>query len=816
MFMMDSVSNQGGFVWNYLPDRSRRWGEMEAKPTMVWLQSPGTPDVGLMLLRAYKVTGDDYYYHSARKVADVLIKGQLPCGGWNYMFDLDGDDSLRQWYSTIGQSAWRLEEFQHYYGNATFDDEGTANAGEFLLRLSLVEKAKGEETKSVRKALDRYISFVLESQYDNGGWPQRYPLMYDHPFRGKADYTHFITLNDDVLLKNIEFLKLCRDMLGMTELQPRIRKAMLLLPQLQQPLPYAGWSDQYTLDMKPAHARSYEPRAVNTATTQKIILKCLDFYRETGDTTFVVRLPEAIRFLQSQKLPQQDVAKWEHHAKEEGMALMPRFLDPDAGKPLYVHRRGSNVYNGEYYTDEELSGTIAHYSSAAWINTDRLWEAYRLRDSSLAHQSPHHWEMPQRSVEQIMEDFKDGRWISPLRQISNPYLPIPDDKTKEKSFTTQYAQTMVGDEYDTSPYTPDTPVYGISTATWLRNMASLLGAVENDTTFHLYTIHSANSGTIHSTNSAGAPTSLETSIRQTHEPSISVEVTNYGARIVSLNVITPNGKTQDIVLGFDSLSHYKRIKQNFGAVVGRYIGRMRLPDGTRISHGGKPGFANRFFHLIAQTDSSLTLRYISPDGESGFQGELVLDVAYTITDDSTLRIDYTATTTKPTHLNISNHSFFNLTGNHGNKILDEQLYLNADSIVEFNADKNVTGRILAVDDDFDFLKMRKIDHGYDHCYKLSSHNLSEPAAVLTDNETKLQLSVYTTEPGIQVYTANGHKGNIIGKNGIYYPQHNAICLETMHFPDTPNQPHFPSTKLLPGETFHSSTIFKVSSTLSRD
>ena len=482
-FMMDSISNNGGFVWSYLPDKSRMWGEMEAKPSMVWLQSPGTPDVGLMLLHAYRATDDRYYLDAACRVANVLIKGQLACGGWNYMFDLDGEESLKQWYSTIGKSAWRLEEFQHYYGNATFDDEGTANAGEFLLQLSLLT-TNHSDVPQLKQALDRYIAFVLESQYDNGGWPQRFPLMYDHPFRGKEDYTHFVTLNDEVLLKNIEFLKLCRDKLGMIELQPRIDKAMHLLPKLQQPLPLAGWGDQYTMDLKPAHARSYEPRAINTATTQKVILKCLDFFRETGDSAFIVRLPEAIRFLESQRLPQSDVSKWGRPAREEGAALMPRFIDPETGCPLYVHRRGSNVYNGEYYTNEDISGTIAHYSSAAWINTDRLWEELKtvgepMNDTEKQRLSG--WRMPEPSVSQIISDFKEnGKWLSPLRQISNPYKPVDINLTTDDADDMRYAQTMVGDEYDTSPFTPDTPVLGISTSTWLRNMRLLIKDLETN------------------------------------------------------------------------------------------------------------------------------------------------------------------------------------------------------------------------------------------------------------------------------------------------------------------------------------------------
>ena len=154
-YMMDSLSCRGGFVWNYLPDHSRRWGEMEAYPTMIWMQSPSTPEVGHLLLDAYHTTGDEYYYEQACKVAGALIAAQKPCGGWNYMHDFAGEKSAQKWYSTIGRQAWRLEEFQHYYGNATFDDEATANSAEFMLRIYMEKK-----DKVFGKSLDKAIKFV--------------------------------------------------------------------------------------------------------------------------------------------------------------------------------------------------------------------------------------------------------------------------------------------------------------------------------------------------------------------------------------------------------------------------------------------------------------------------------------------------------------------------------------------------------------------------------------------------------------------------------------------------------------------------------
>lgn len=323
---------------------------------------------------------------------------------------------------------------------------------------------------------------------------------------------------------------------------------------------------------------------------------------------------------------------------------------------------------------------------------------------------------------------------------------------------------------------------------------------------------------------------------------MTMAATNWGARIQSLKV-----DGTDVVLGFDTLEHYQSIKQNFGAVVGRYIGRiiggtyvldgdtahLQLQASGDCGHGGNPNFAGRMWSLVpgSLTDTTMTLRYVSPDGENGFPGELTLLTTYTLTDNA-LRIDYQARTTKPTVLNPSNHSFFNLTGDLSADVLNELLWINGDSIALYNDQKKVTGQLGAVDGTaFDFRTPHAIGDsidadnfqlgvtgGYDHCYQLNHYLqaaadkrdgslLATPVATLQDTTTGLTMTVSTTEPAMQIYTANGHKGNILGKEGKAYPRRNAICFETMHFPDSPNQPQWPSTVLRPGETFSSTTVF---------
>ena len=493
-FLMNNVTYKGGFVWNYLPDFSRQWGELEAYRTMVWVQPPGTPSVGHLLLDAYHATGDEYYYESAKTVANALIWGQLPCGGWNYMFDFAGENSLKQWYGTIGKHGWRLEEFQHYYGNATFDDAGTIHAAKFLLRM-YVEK----NDPTFRPAVEKAIRFVLDSQYPIGGWPQRYPLMYDHPFQGKEDYSSFITLNDDVSIENIEFLLQCYQAMGLQNIKEPIIRAMNMLIVLQQGAPYAGWADQYTVtDLKPAHARSYEPRAINTTTTVQMIYQMMEYYRLTGESKFIAGIPAAIRFLESMELPESELERYGRRRREGTDIFVPRFIDPDTGKPLYIHRKGTNVINGHYYVDQDISNTISHYSSGAFIDITRIKKVYEevkntpleklTKGSSLLSnecvalekyytRKPYRAEHPNKDVEKLIQGLsKEGYWLTPLRMTSNPYKACP---SMNASAETRYASTFVGDEYDTSCYSAEEPVMGISMADYISNMMKLICYLDN-------------------------------------------------------------------------------------------------------------------------------------------------------------------------------------------------------------------------------------------------------------------------------------------------------------------------------------------------
>lgn len=492
-FMVEQVATDGGYVWSYLPDLSRRWGELEAYPSMIWVQPPGTATMGHLFLDAWHATGDAYYYDAAKQVGDALVAGQHESGGWNYMIDTAGEASIRKWYDTIGKNAWRMEEFQHYYGNATFDDGGTSEAMQFLLRLYL-EKRDDRYKAPLEKAID----FVLDSQYPVGGWPQRYPLRDEFHHSGLPDYTPYITFNDDVAGENIEFLIMVHQTLGYERerVLDAIHRAMyaFLVTQLGQPQP--GWALQYTLDLEPAGARTYEPNGVVTHVTAANVRKLMDFYRLSGDTRFLARIPEALDWLQKVRLPDALIKDGRTH---------PTFLQIGTDKPLYLHRRGSNVVNGEYYVDHDPANTLGHYGSTRSIDVAALRKEYealaRTPPAVAAKGSPllnegiplpryfttHNVSVSDLNVKVLKgQDGKvsaetaagliaaldeQGWWPIELRSTSHPYSG-DGPQTPQAG---DYSRTLVGDATDTSPYLAAEPVVGISTGAYIERMGMLIG-----------------------------------------------------------------------------------------------------------------------------------------------------------------------------------------------------------------------------------------------------------------------------------------------------------------------------------------------------
>jgi aldose 1-epimerase len=320
----------------------------------------------------------------------------------------------------------------------------------------------------------------------------------------------------------------------------------------------------------------------------------------------------------------------------------------------------------------------------------------------------------------------------------------------------------------------------------------------------------------------------------TNANGVVVKILNYGGTVTSIQVPGRDGSKGDVVLGFDSLSGYQQTGMPYlGALIGRYGNRIAngkfTLDGNTYTlatnnngnslHGGLKGF-DKVVWDASQADSALTLTYVSKDGEEGYPGTLTAKVIYTLTADNALKIDYTATTDKATPINLTNHSYFNLSGGKSSTIEDHVLMINADKFTEVNAKLIPTGKLPDVKGgpmDFTSPKkigqdLAKVDGGYDHNYVLNKkQNELTMAATAFDSASGRYMEMYTTEPGVQFYSGNFLDGKLKGaKGGASYVKHAGFCLEAQHFPDSPNQPQFPTTILKPGETYKQTTLYRFS------
>ena len=313
-----------------------------------------------------------------------------------------------------------------------------------------------------------------------------------------------------------------------------------------------------------------------------------------------------------------------------------------------------------------------------------------------------------------------------------------------------------------------------------------------------------------------------------------VDIIGFGAIVTAIRFPDRNREPGDVVLGFDTLEEYLGDHPYMGAMVGRVcnrvgrasfeldgrIYRLRANEGANQLHGGKKGFDKQVWtaHSLKTPDqASLLLAYESPDGEEGYPGTLMVEVEYSLNDRNELGIAIRAKTDKPTHVNLTNHSYFNLNNCEGS-IRGHELMIAADRITELDQESIPTGEILPVENTpYDFrlstdigARIDQVAPGYDINYVLAmeSRQLTRVAA-LYDPASGRSMEVLTTLPGVQLYTSN-HVNGIRGKAGKIYQKHSAVCLETQYFPDSPNQIHFPSTALLPGEEFSAHTVYRFS------
>lgn len=329
----------------------------------------------------------------------------------------------------------------------------------------------------------------------------------------------------------------------------------------------------------------------------------------------------------------------------------------------------------------------------------------------------------------------------------------------------------------------------------------------------------------------------------TNANGVELKIITYGGVITSIRVPDRDGKFANIALGFDNLADYETKSPYFGTITGRYANRIANAtfelDGKRYSlaanqapnslHGGEKGFGTKVWtarQVEAGGEIRLELSYLSPDGEENYPGNLQTTVVYALTDNNELRIDYTAKTDAPTVVNLTNHSYFNLAGEGSGSIYDHILLLNADRYTPVDSNLIPTGELAPVEGTpFDFRLPRAIKpgqrssheqivrgRGYDHNFVLNRSDLNDTTLILAarmyEPEYGRVLECWTTEPGIQFYAGNFLDATLVGSGGHIYRQSDGFALETQHFPDSPNQPHFPSTVLRPGQTYRSTTIYK--------
>ena len=325
----------------------------------------------------------------------------------------------------------------------------------------------------------------------------------------------------------------------------------------------------------------------------------------------------------------------------------------------------------------------------------------------------------------------------------------------------------------------------------------------------------------------------------TNSTGMEVCLTNYGGRVVSVTVPDRDGHYRDVVLGFDNISDYINVEgNNFGALIGRYGNRIengrftlngknyQLPQNNygHSLHGGPEGFFAQMWQATQIDAHTLELTHHSPDGFAGYPGNLDVKVTYHLTDDNALCITYEAVTDAPTVINLTNHSYFNL-GDHATDILNHEVMIAADSITPIDSTFMTHGTMMAVEGTpFDFRTPKAVGrdinaddeqlhngHGYDHNFVLNTHrDISKVSASIYNPDNGILMEVLTDEPGLQFYVGNFLDGTVTGKHGVAYPHRGAICMETQHYPNSPNQPSYPSTVLRQGEKYTSRCIYRFS------
>jgi PelA/Pel-15E family pectate lyase len=437
-FMMETVSNRGGFLWVYKSDLSDQWGEIPAKKSQVWVQAPGTTNIGQLMLRAFETTGDPDYLGYAEKIANVLIYGQHPEGGWHYFIDFD-PQGIPEYYKNVATQCWGWEEYYHYDGNCTFDDSVHTGATRFLMALYMTTL-----NPRYRVALDKALDFVLVSQFPNGAWPQRYPL--------RDDYTSCYTFNDEVISGNISLLLEAFEKLGDARYREAALRGMDFVAVAQVPPPQAGWALQYDHDLKPAKARNYEPAAVTPSQTLECIGDLEDYYKITGNRNYLRGIPDAFLWLQK------SILNGGRGAVYEGVTYThASFYEPGTNTPIYPHRRKfrAELVPGDpmqgYWVDQQLGNFTQHYGEAQSLDLEPVRKEFERVSALTPEAARAEYERDQNGpappekvgadeVRKILSDMDSrGAWVE---DAFIKYYPDFRDKSKGQTIRAIKAQTF--------------------------------------------------------------------------------------------------------------------------------------------------------------------------------------------------------------------------------------------------------------------------------------------------------------------------------------------------------------------------------------
>lgn len=460
-YMDGTISCNGGYLWTYSEDLSLQWGEAPARKSQIWVQG-GTPDMGECFLTIYKVTGDEYYLECAEKAANALIYGQHPLGGWHYFIDFD-KSGLAEWYTYIFSNfKWGMEEYRHYYGNCTFDDDSTVGPTRFLLNLYMTT-LDPKYRASLLKALD----FILMSQYENGSWPQRYPLRYEFAHDGLPDYTSLYTFNDSVINGNINMLVEAFERLGDERYLAAAKRGMDFLIISQGPEGQAAWGAQHGKDLAPAWGRTHEPPVYKPRYTLENIRALIRYYMMTGDRRYLAPIQGALEWLEDSAVETLD----------DGRLKLSERYEKVTNKPVYLHR--TDQVNEEGFGLWKLAYKPDASSRFVTIDIERLRREVE-RISALSPEEALAEYRAAKGSNGRIPSVDTGAVTALINSLDNRGAWVEDVKVYGMDVTKRYPKGVKFNNYNPSVDDDHASIIirGISTQSFIRHINTLCNYLE--------------------------------------------------------------------------------------------------------------------------------------------------------------------------------------------------------------------------------------------------------------------------------------------------------------------------------------------------